>query len=237
MPASQLQSFEHEKTNKQIESYRKVSASGKQALLHHCRNYLKTVERLLVDSKNTASEANEWGDDLNQPYNLASFREFRNNSDDAQWLYRRLSSSAWLLIKPWNYLSQKWHESYKTSARWSFANEIPHCEISYTALHICSVATTFLFLLKENQGSISEEYHPCPSKRWRDLPTAASIMVVTVNGLKTKFNSGYVKIRNEDSALKNSSASTMQYHATFFSGRRIVQITPSLMPLDHRQTQ
>lgn len=74
--------------NKQIESYTKASASGNQALLQPLLWQLpKTVERSLVDSKNTASEANEWEDDLNQPYDLASFREFRNNSDDAQWLY------------------------------------------------------------------------------------------------------------------------------------------------------
>ena len=36
---------------------------------------------------------------------------------------RRWSSSPWLFVKPWNYLPQKFNESYKTSERWSFANE------------------------------------------------------------------------------------------------------------------
>jgi len=30
----------------------------------------------------------------------------------------------------------------------------PHCKMPYTALHICSVATTLFFLLKEDQGSM-----------------------------------------------------------------------------------
>ena len=46
--------------------------------------------------------------------------------------------------------SQKWNENYKTSERRSFANEMPHCNMPYTALHICSVATKFFFLLKED---------------------------------------------------------------------------------------
>jgi hypothetical protein len=84
MLVSLLQSSENKKRNKQIKSYRKVSASGNKALVQPSLLKLpKIVEGLLVDSKNTATEANEWGDDLNQSYNLAGFREFRNNSNDA----------------------------------------------------------------------------------------------------------------------------------------------------------
>jgi hypothetical protein len=68
--------------------YRKVSASGNHVLLHPSLWKLpKTVERFLVASKSTAAEANEWGDDLDQKsaiLQLASLREFRNNSDDVK---------------------------------------------------------------------------------------------------------------------------------------------------------
>jgi len=53
----------------------------------------KTVERLLVDRKNTAAEATEWVDGLNQPTirQVSEFGEFRNNNDDIRNDYMQSS--------------------------------------------------------------------------------------------------------------------------------------------------
>jgi len=94
MLVSWLQSFEHKKRNKQTEGYRKVSASGNQTWLHPSLWKLpKTVERLLVDRKNTAAEATEWVDGLNQPTirQVSEFGEFRNNNDDIRNDYMQSS--------------------------------------------------------------------------------------------------------------------------------------------------
>ena len=67
---------------------------------------------------------------------------------------RRWSSSPWLLVNPWNYLSQKFKWKLQDIRKMILCKwNTPTCKMPYTALHICSVATTLFFLLKGDQGS------------------------------------------------------------------------------------
>jgi hypothetical protein len=144
-------------------------------------------------------------------YNLASFRIQRVQKQ--QWWYTMIICSHLLLHvstgnssigypganrKPWedevhllDYLSspetifpKSWMKATRHQKDDPLQMKYPHCKMPYTALHICSVATTLFFPPKRGpRKHESEEYHPWPCKRWRGLPSATCIMVVTVNGL------------------------------------------------------
>lgn len=218
----------------------------------------KTVERSLVCQQELccwSQRTGRWPGP--QSYNLASFREFINNIDDAKWsytirlltyyMYRQGTKAYVIHVQVENHEKMKFvylatYQALKLSfpkVEWKLQDirkkkmilckwNAPLQHALHCATHLSGSNQIVFSLLKRTKHE-SEGYHPWPSKRWRGLPSATCIMMVTVNGpwqLKLNSVQDTVRCRVRTAPWNYQCASTMR---TFCS--------PSLMgSLNYRQT-